>query len=105
MKELLECASSVEIMLGLPPADTKWVLSTDSTMVLEDFDVARQLSDGKLFNLGLRHEPVHIDRSPLDIALPGFLPTWAEWMVFGFAHVAILSASGFGVTAAEVGGI
>eukprot|EP00933_Yihiella_yeosuensis_P031942 TRINITY_DN25533_c0_g1_i1.p1 TRINITY_DN25533_c0_g1~~TRINITY_DN25533_c0_g1_i1.p1 ORF type:complete len:710 (-),score=87.62 TRINITY_DN25533_c0_g1_i1:74-1966(-) len=104
LAELLACAREVEQRLHLP-GETLWLLSADTTAAFSDVEVSRYMADGKLKPLAAHSEPIHIDRSALDLTLPGLIPTWAEWFAFGTANAVILSASGFGVTAAEVGGV
>ena len=89
----------------MPPDLTRWLLVADTESVLRDENVLSHVASGKLVPVGARHAPVHIDRSSLDIVLHGLLPTWAEWFILGTVDAIILSASGFGVTAAEMGGV
>ncbi len=46
---------------------------------------------------------VHIDRSSIDTVVRGVSASWAEWFLLAGVEGVVLSASGFGVTAAEVG--
>ncbi|CAE7723648.1 unnamed protein product [Symbiodinium sp. CCMP2456] len=46
---------------------------------------------------------VHLDRSPLPVAVAGITDTWAQWLTIASADGVILSASNFGLTAAEAG--
>ena len=47
---------------------------------------------------------VHLDRSSLALLSVGLLDVWAQWLVLGLGVDAlVLAASGYGVTAGEVG--
>eukprot|EP00392_Amoebophrya_sp_AT5.2_P008144 g8163.t1 len=47
---------------------------------------------------------VHLDRSSLSLLAVGMAEVWAQWYALGFfTEAVVLSASGFGATAAEVG--
>jgi len=47
---------------------------------------------------------VHLDRSPLALLSVGIVEAWSQWYTLGHSVDAlIVSSSGFGVTAGEVG--
>jgi len=102
----LDCAREAERRLSIPDGDAVWHLAADTLEVASSTRVQQLSASGKLTFLPPDRSDagvMHIDRSPLALAAMGIVDTWAQWLLVASAHVAILSASGFGVTAAEAG--
>ncbi|CAD7942412.1 unnamed protein product [Amoebophrya sp. A120] len=112
LAEFLACASQVESDLRLDPRTTRFFLAADAET--EDWpELADWYESGKLIGPSF-HDPVtrqrfsnavvHLDRSSLALLAVGMAEVWAQWYALGFfTEALVLSASGFGATAAEIG--
>jgi len=101
LSSFLACALKAEQELGLP-ADTPWLLATDSAEVAQVAASSAEAASGKLRVPGGLGR-IHIDRSDMGDVLEGVSANYAEWLLFGHAAAVVLSRSFFGETAAEVG--
>eukprot|EP00392_Amoebophrya_sp_AT5.2_P008940 g8968.t1 len=79
-----------------------WYLATDTARVADLPEVQALVERGKLKMLNV-DEISHVDRSKGSERLNGIVPAWVSWYLVGEAAAVILSRSGFGETAAEVG--
>lgn len=101
MDEFLDCAERVEASLGW---DAHFVLFADTDLVLELPRVKQLLESGKIIWPAQTDSLVHLDRSPATLTVRGLLRVWADWWTLAFdTDALVLSHSGFGATALEVG--
>eukprot|EP00927_Polykrikos_kofoidii_P034893 TRINITY_DN29507_c0_g1_i1.p1 TRINITY_DN29507_c0_g1~~TRINITY_DN29507_c0_g1_i1.p1 ORF type:complete len:958 (-),score=126.16 TRINITY_DN29507_c0_g1_i1:52-2877(-) len=111
LNAFLDCAVSAEERLGWPSNDVAWYLAADTAEVEDSPRVAElrlagklsSASDARLASGEAAPGVVHLDRSPLEYLVAGTADTWAQWLAIAAADAVVLSASGFGVTAAEAG--
>lgn len=104
--EFLACAAQVERNLGYDPATTRWLLAADADT--KDWpELSTLYNSGKLRGPHMGEHSnavVHLDRSSLALLSVGLADVWAQWLVLGLGVDAlVLAASGYGVTAGEVG--
>jgi hypothetical protein len=106
----LDCAERVMKEIGLDEAETLIVLSSD---------VEKSLLESALNQLGVDKLPiykrlriptsdsavVHVDRSSVSNQITGAVGIMANHALLQYAHGIVLSRSGFGETAAEIGRI
>jgi len=96
----------VEALLGWKDEEVTWYIATDTTEIATLPQVVQLQQRGKLAYLPAGHSDasiIHLDRSPLPLAVEGVVDTWAQWMTIATADAAVLSTSNFGITAAEAG--
>jgi len=101
-----DCAEAAEWRLGWESSEVAWYLATDTVDVSSSRRVSELRAQGKLAVLPAGHGDsavIHLDRSPMEFAVQGVVDTWAQWLAIAAADAAVLSASGFGITAAEAG--
>lgn len=101
----LACAQGLEQRHRWKDSDVAWYLAADTAEVGSSSVVNELIKRGKLAFLPGDQDAaiIHLDRSPLPIAVMGLTDTWAQWLTIASADAVILSASNFGVTAAEAG--
>ncbi|CAK0890125.1 unnamed protein product, partial [Prorocentrum cordatum] len=106
LEAFLLCAAEVEKHLGWQPDEVAWYVASDTAEV-EALPLFAQLrAQGKIAFLPAGHNDaaiVHLDRSPMAVAVHGLTDTWAQWLTIASAEAVVLSTSNFGVTAAEAG--
>lgn len=101
LDEFLDCALMLEASLGW---DATLLLFADTDKMLEHDRVRGLIEAGKLRWPASKDSLVHLDRSPATLAVRGLLGVWAEWWTLAFdAHALVLSHSGFGASALELG--
>merc|ERR1712060_345292 len=86
--------------------EVAWYVAADTGAVAESRQFALLRDRGKVAFLPAGHGDaaiIHLDRSPMPLAVMGLADTWAQWLTITSADAAVLSASNFGVTAAEAG--
>eukprot|EP00928_Gymnodinium_smaydae_P053892 TRINITY_DN37785_c0_g1_i2.p1 TRINITY_DN37785_c0_g1~~TRINITY_DN37785_c0_g1_i2.p1 ORF type:complete len:870 (-),score=123.91 TRINITY_DN37785_c0_g1_i2:26-2635(-) len=106
LEAFLACAASVERQLGWRDEEVAWYLAADTAQVSQSSTLEALRARGKLAFLPAGHGDasiIHLDRSPMDTAVVGLTETWAQWLTIASSDAAVLSASNFGVTAAESG--
>lgn len=92
--------------MGWKDEEVAWHIAADTSDVSSDPRFAELYNRGKLtFLSGQQSEAaiIHLDRSPVSLAMMGIADTWAQWLTIASADAVVLSTSGFGVTAAEAG--
>jgi len=102
LASFFECAYQVEQLLGFPPEKTSWFLATDAPLMVppefSDKVFGPADPETKEFN-----NIVHLDRSAIGDLVVGLVDAWAQWSLLASSNAVILSESGFGATAAEIG--
>eukprot|EP00434_Breviolum_minutum_P023720 symbB.v1.2.020921.t1/scaffold1786.1/size101393/4 len=100
LEDFLDCAEQLEKAQGW---NATFLLFADTDKVIDLPKVQELKESGKLVlpeSVGL----VHLDRSPPTLTVRGLLQTWADWWTLTFdCHALVLSQSGFGATALEIG--
>ncbi|CAK8988483.1 Uncharacterized protein SCF082_LOCUS1409 [Durusdinium trenchii] len=100
LEEFLNCAEQLEKDQGW---NATFLLFADTDKVTDLPKVQELQADGKLV-LPESDGLVHLDRSPPTLTVRGVLQTWADWWTLAFdVDALVLSHSGFGATALEIG--
>ncbi|CAJ1380766.1 unnamed protein product [Effrenium voratum] len=101
LEEFLNCAEDLERQQGW---NATFLLFADTDKVREMPRVQELAAAGKLVLPEQTDGLVHLDRSPATLTVRGLLQTWADWWTLAFdVDALVLSHSGFGATALELG--
>lgn len=105
LEGFLGCAQGLERHQRWKDDDVAWYLAADTAEAGSSPLIAELIKRNKLAFLPGQGDAsiVHLDRSPLPVAVAGITDTWAQWLTIASADGVILSASNFGLTAAEAG--
>ncbi|CAE7407608.1 unnamed protein product [Symbiodinium natans] len=105
LEGFLGCAQGLERHQRWKDEEVAWYLAADTAEVSSSPLIAELTKRNKLAFLPGQGDAsiVHLDRSPLPVAVAGITDTWAQWLTIASADGVILSASNFGLTAAEAG--
>ena len=107
----LECAQKLERDGSVNVyGEIPYFLSSDVSLpdlnktASEDSLFRELLMSNKLHYMQDRqHGTVHVDRSPPQLAISGFMESWVEYYMLANAEISVISNSFFGETAAEIG--
>lgn len=101
LDEFLDCAEVLEASLGW---QARLLLFADTDRVAELPRVQQLQESGKLLRPAEADSLVHLDRSPATLTVRGLLGVWADWWTLAFdVDALVISHSGFGATALEIG--
>eukprot|EP00397_Hematodinium_sp_SG-2012_P049805 GEMP01057596.1.p1 GENE.GEMP01057596.1~~GEMP01057596.1.p1 ORF type:complete len:185 (+),score=41.08 GEMP01057596.1:174-728(+) len=98
----LECARQVEKMLQFPANKTRWFLAADAPLEIPEEFASKVFGPADPETNELNNI-VHLDRSQIGDLVVGLVDAWAQWLLLASSDAVILSESGFGATAAEIG--